>query len=362
MDTRFHCVYLLTSCDPKCPDWSYIGYTTDPLRRLRQHNGELVNGAKRTSRKGRPWRLVLCVSGFLEQRVGLKFEFIWQHPFQSNLVKGLLGQLRGLSKLNWAIGVLHVLLRTNLFGAMSLRLNIVDREKYDGSLEWVRKHKVPLFTPSVHDSPITVHYVSGQELQVLIGNDGAVVEGDMTIGREEDLEEAEAVNLLKEEQGLVACTLCALPVTSLVGLKCTNNCGSSPACSFLVHIVCASRWFNHINQDIELIPTKPIPCPLCSVPLHFSTLTQQLKQRINRRRQRSIADERVKETKRKRGREPDVGDALPARKAKDAKDAAVKSQQIPVATAALPPKPAVTAKTGSTTAVPDADDEDWLNW
>lgn len=39
---------------------TYIGATTDVNRRLRQHNGELCGGAKRT-RSNRPWRLLAYV-------------------------------------------------------------------------------------------------------------------------------------------------------------------------------------------------------------------------------------------------------------------------------------------------------------
>lgn len=35
---------------------TYVGITTDPARRLAQHNGELSGGA-RSTRAGRPWRL-----------------------------------------------------------------------------------------------------------------------------------------------------------------------------------------------------------------------------------------------------------------------------------------------------------------
>lgn len=35
---------------------TYVGSTTDPLRRLRQHNGDICGGAKST-RSNRPWKL-----------------------------------------------------------------------------------------------------------------------------------------------------------------------------------------------------------------------------------------------------------------------------------------------------------------
>lgn len=52
--SRFYCCYLLTSLKEKCELHTYIGFTVHPQRRIRQHNGELVNGARQTAKK-RPW-------------------------------------------------------------------------------------------------------------------------------------------------------------------------------------------------------------------------------------------------------------------------------------------------------------------
>ena len=46
-------VYVLLS---EANGQTYVGVTVDVERRLRQHNGEIVGGAKRTHR-GRPWKL-----------------------------------------------------------------------------------------------------------------------------------------------------------------------------------------------------------------------------------------------------------------------------------------------------------------
>jgi predicted GIY-YIG superfamily endonuclease len=55
--------YLLRSKSPAHPYVTYIGFTVNPNRRLRQHNGELSAGAKRTH-KCRPWEFVCVLHGF----------------------------------------------------------------------------------------------------------------------------------------------------------------------------------------------------------------------------------------------------------------------------------------------------------
>ena len=57
----------------------YIGFTTDFAHRIRQHNGEIVGGAKRTERF-RPWIPVSVIQGFFEQHSARRFEYRLQHP------------------------------------------------------------------------------------------------------------------------------------------------------------------------------------------------------------------------------------------------------------------------------------------
>jgi putative endonuclease len=53
---------------------SYIGMTNDVLRRLRQHNGELVGGARYTN-TGRPWLLVNVYGPYETRSIACKVEW-----------------------------------------------------------------------------------------------------------------------------------------------------------------------------------------------------------------------------------------------------------------------------------------------
>lgn len=55
------------------PGFHYVGMSTDPKRRLRQHNGEIVGGGKYTS-KHRPWRLKAIYGPYANQSEALKAE------------------------------------------------------------------------------------------------------------------------------------------------------------------------------------------------------------------------------------------------------------------------------------------------
>lgn len=55
---------------------TYIGATVDPEHRLRQHNGELVGGARRT--QGRPWTHACILTEIPTWTAALQLEWRWK--------------------------------------------------------------------------------------------------------------------------------------------------------------------------------------------------------------------------------------------------------------------------------------------
>ncbi|KAJ0978409.1 hypothetical protein J5N97_013883 [Dioscorea zingiberensis] len=92
----FFACYLLTSLSPRHKGHTYIGFTINPQRRIRQHNGEIMCGAWRTKR-GRPWEMILCIYGFPSNVTALQFEWAWQHPVESLAVRKAASSFKSLS-------------------------------------------------------------------------------------------------------------------------------------------------------------------------------------------------------------------------------------------------------------------------
>lgn len=74
-----HIVYILKSLNPSYPQRTYVGYTVDLGRRIRQHNGIIVGGAKYT-RIGRPYGVAGYIEGFPNNNNALKFEWRCHNP------------------------------------------------------------------------------------------------------------------------------------------------------------------------------------------------------------------------------------------------------------------------------------------
>ncbi|KAL8258839.1 hypothetical protein R6Q59_026792 [Mikania micrantha] len=118
----FFACYLLTSLCPRYKGHTYIGFTVNPRRRIRQHNGELCSGAWRTKKK-RPWEMVLCIYGFPTNVAALQFEWAWQHPVESLAVRNAAVGFKSLGGLANKIKLAYTMLTLPTWNNLNLSVN-----------------------------------------------------------------------------------------------------------------------------------------------------------------------------------------------------------------------------------------------
>lgn len=102
---KYYC-YIIRSTNQHFSNSTYNGSTNNLVRRLRQHNGEIVGGAKATKGKG-PWVYIVVWEGFQSHKEALSCEWRIKHPTNSrkrpsqyNGVKGRIKSLNLLIGLN----------------------------------------------------------------------------------------------------------------------------------------------------------------------------------------------------------------------------------------------------------------------
>ena len=82
VDNPHFCYILYNDRDNR----TYVGYTVDPARRLRQHNGEIKGGARATSRllsTGAKWKhlcVLSCADAAFDHHKALSLEWHLKHP------------------------------------------------------------------------------------------------------------------------------------------------------------------------------------------------------------------------------------------------------------------------------------------
>lgn len=75
--TNYYC-YILKNSDN---NRTYNGFTVNPKRRLRQHNQEIVGGAKYTKKHGnKNWEMYVLINGFPDEVNALQAEWRIKHP------------------------------------------------------------------------------------------------------------------------------------------------------------------------------------------------------------------------------------------------------------------------------------------
>lgn len=226
---NFSGCYILRSQNSRHRNACYIGFTIDPLHRLKQHNGEITGGAVKTHSK-RPWEMVLVVWGFPTNKLALKFEWCWQHPTESKSLKNinfneLFGSTHSPTKFPAKILVLKEMLRSKPWCRLSLKLCVQSEDIYKDLINSHLQDIVQLTLGNIRDLPV------------------------------------EGVRLPTPGRSVPSyCKLCKGKELSIR----SNNWFICMFCGTFLHIRCVTNHFisQSSQSTTELIPTRGY-CPVC---------------------------------------------------------------------------------------------------
>ena len=260
-DTGFYAVYCLESEHPKHRGRSYIGFTVDPLRRLRQHNGFMQNGAQETSRR-RPWKMLFCVHGFPAKVTALQFEWAWQHPTKARGVRDRLADLpKNAITTRDKFRVLYHLLRCSPFDKYTFGLYVFETARFNEINAAVREMYPDL--PELPSSS-TIEYGAFEGVRKFCV---------ATITTAADDVDSNAPNASP------VCTLCDCRLDATMILICLADC-----CDMQAHPHCLADAFNDPNH---VVPQTTIACPICPAELEWHAVVHRSKARM---RQKGVQD------------------------------------------------------------------------
>lgn len=244
-------VYMLKSVQTPNSSSTYVGFSTNPRRRLRQHNGEIKAGAKHTA-KYRPWLHMAIVGGFPDKVVALMFEWQWQNPKRSRIVREYTRNAchgKGFKK---QLDILHAMLQCPLWRQLDLVVNFVDRAAQDYFFGLQQRHAA---TNSSSGSSSIKSAVSGIRTAFL---DASEVDTMHQEPRDRSVVgiAVSAASLLGD---CVTCPLCGCDAS-----ESSKAMWCCPACSCSQHVIC-SAVFSARQPGGGKTPAQALPIAARSV-------------------------------------------------------------------------------------------------
>ena len=289
MPLDFYACYLLASYNNVHRDCTYIGFTVNPRRRLRQHNGELVAGAWFT-KKRRPWQMMVCVYGFPSKVAALQFEWAWQHPLKSKLLAHRRPQFQGKigrpHMLKAKFAILHEMLNCRPWFNFHLTVHMFHQERYEdimGTFQTMTRKRNPSYGLPALPSHTRLVFGGFEMLDTLCGNG---IDEDEVGTFTKYMEADEDQDTGSDEDDSVdvdaLCSLCGKPLQP-PGLRCAAR-----HCTMKSHPVCLAEWFHDNPTDPEpeaktlLIPAAASECPVCARVLEWPGLVRRFKDALHK--------------------------------------------------------------------------------
>lgn len=235
VDAMVCACYLLVSGSSKLRGFTYVGFTVNPARRLRQHNGEIKGGARRTARL-RPVEMVAVVHGFTNKVAALQFEYAWQHPKRSRLLREAFAAhltVRRAQGVSGKMAVLALLLATAPFSSQPLAVHLVEEnDRLRGVL--AGRGAVPAVPAHVAVTTGALETCAALQTTAVDDDDG--------------------------DDGAGPCGVCEARVAV--------NCRVACACSAVFHARCLAGTFLAGSVD-RLLPSGG-DCPCCRRPMAWA--------------------------------------------------------------------------------------------
>ncbi|KAF8904362.1 hypothetical protein CPB84DRAFT_1677351 [Gymnopilus junonius] len=233
----FYACYLLKSIQTPQSTAIYIGSTPSPPRRIRQHNGELAQGARRTRSK-RPWLMQMIVHGFPSKLAALQFEWAWQHPHKSRHLRdpdrGIFGS-RASKTLKKNIIILRAMISRHPFNTWPLHVKLFTEE----AAQYWRAAEDSLPLPPGFTCSVELEGVDGKSGLPGSGRQGPIIVDDSEFT---SVLLAKDVALMALGRGL-NCSICHKPVDNYANHPLNSALCPSPECATVSHLDCLSQSF-----------------------------------------------------------------------------------------------------------------------
>ncbi|KAI1103508.1 structure-specific endonuclease subunit SLX1 [Jackrogersella minutella] len=270
----------------------YIGSTPNPPRRLKQHNGDIIGGAARTSRNNlRPWEMIGIVSGFPGMTAALKFEWALTNPHKSLHIpsssrittsagKKRNGQpKRRQHSLTSILSNLHLLLRVPSFAKWPLNVHFFAPEAYKAWKEWCATTEEPLrdtirvltdFDPSRSNSK----RAGGSDVTNVPDQPWGIHALPLDYAPMKDyVSKTKSIYEFEREGNCVVCGECLEHGKGLYA-TCSNT-----DCEGTGHVSCWSRHMLGEKADNDIIPISG-NCPRCKGQVMWGDLMKEMSLRV----------------------------------------------------------------------------------